>query len=150
MRSTRNSPLPLNEGGSPDPRTSARMARIRQKGTKIETIVAAALRDVGAYYRKNVKTLPGSPDFANRSKRWAIFVNGCFWHHHQGCSRATVPKSNRKFWTAKFRDNQRRDARCAMRLRREGYRVIIIWECQQDQIRDKLAKVLEPRSVDAR
>jgi G:T-mismatch repair DNA endonuclease (very short patch repair protein) len=55
-----------------DPVTSARMARIRQKGTKIETIVATELRDLGAHYRKNVKTLPGSPDFANRSKRWVL------------------------------------------------------------------------------
>ncbi|WP_370098032.1 very short patch repair endonuclease [Bradyrhizobium yuanmingense] len=132
----------------PDPKTSARMARIRQRGTKIETIVATQLRDLGAHYRKNVKKLPGSPDFANRSKRWAIFVNGCFWHHHRGCLRATVPKSNRKFWIAKFRDNRRRDARCVTRLRREGYRVIIIWECQENRIRDKLTKILEPRRVD--
>jgi DNA mismatch endonuclease Vsr len=133
----------------PTPETSARMARIRQKGTKIEATVAAALHNLGAHYRKNVRKLPGSPDFANRSKRWAVFVNGCFWHHHKGCSKATVPKSNRKFWVAKFRDNRRRDARCVSRLRREGYRVIIIWECQEAQIRRKLAKVLEPRGVDA-
>jgi DNA mismatch endonuclease Vsr len=132
-----------------DPETSARMARIRQKGTKIETIVAAVLRDLGAHYRKNVKKLPGSPDFANRSKRWAVFVNGCFWHHHEGCSRATVPKSNRKFWIAKFRDNKRRDARCINRLRRDGYRVALIWECQENRIRGKLAKILEPRGVDS-
>lgn len=138
MRSTR-----------PAPETSARMARIRQKGTKIESIVAAALRDLGLHYRKNVRKLPGSPDFANRSRRWAVFVHGCFWHHHAGCHRATIPKSNRGFWIAKFRDNRRRDARCIGRLRREGYRVIVIWECQQHRIRDKLAKILETRGVDA-
>lgn len=137
------------KAASPDPVTSARMSRIRQKGTKIETIVASELRDLGAHYRKNVRTLPGSPDFANRSKRWAVFVNGCFWHHHKGCLRATVPKSNRKFWIAKFLDNRRRDVRCAARLRREGYLVIIIWECQKDRIRTKLAKILEPRCVDS-
>lgn len=133
----------------PAPDTSARMARIRQKGTKIETIVAAVLCDLGVRYRKNVKKLPGSPDFANRSKGWAVFVNGCFWHHHTGCLKATVPKSNRKFWIIKFRDNRRRDARSVTLLRKEGYRVIIIWECQQHRIRDKLAKVLETRRVDA-
>jgi DNA mismatch endonuclease Vsr len=132
-----------------DPETSARMARVRQKGTRIETTVAIVLRDMGAYYRKNVKKLPGSPDFANRSKRWAVFVNGCFWHHHEGCPRATVPKSNRKFWMAKFRDNKRRDARCINRLRRDGYRVVLIWECQENRIRSKLAKILEPRGVDS-
>lgn len=132
----------------PDPKTSARMARIRQKGTKIETVVATVLRDLGAHYRKNVKKLPGSPDFANRSKHWAVFVNGCFWHHHTGCPRATVPKSNRKFWIAKFRDNRRRDRRCIARLRREGYRVVLIWECQEDRIRERLAKIFESRGVD--
>lgn len=132
-----------------DPETSARMARIRQKGTKIETIVATALRDMGARYRKNVKKLPGSPDFANRSKRWAVFVNGCFWHHHEGCPRATLPKSNRKFWIAKFRDNRRRDARCINRLKRAGFRVVVIWECQEKRVRGKLTKILEPRGVDS-
>ncbi|MBR0798721.1 DNA mismatch endonuclease Vsr [Bradyrhizobium jicamae] len=134
----------------PDPKTSARMARIRQKGTKIETIVATALRDQGAHYRKNVKKLPGSPDFANRSKRWAVFVNGCFWHHHKGCPKATIPKSNRSFWLAKFRDNRRRDARSITRLRQEGYRVAIIWECQEDRIQGKLTEILKPCRVDAR
>ncbi|WP_271529067.1 very short patch repair endonuclease [Bradyrhizobium sp. CCBAU 25338] len=133
----------------PDAETSARMARIRQKGTKIETIVATVLRDLGVHYRKNVKKLPGSPDFANRSKRWAVFVNGCFWHHHKGCLRATIPKSNRNFWLAKFRDNRRRDARSITLLRREGYRVIIIWECEENQIRAKLTKILKSRRVDA-
>jgi DNA mismatch endonuclease Vsr len=134
----------------PDPTTSARMAGIRQRGTKIETVVAIVLRDLGLHYRKNVKRLRGSPDFANRSGRWAIFVNGCFWHHHTGCQKATVPKSNANFWTTKFRDNRRRDARAIGCLRKEGYRVVIIWECQKDRIRAKLAKILEARSVDAR
>ena len=125
------------------------MARIRQKGTKIETIVATVLRDLGAHYRKNVKKLPGSPDFANRSRRWAVFVNGCFWHHHEGCPRATVPKSNRKFWITKFRDNKSRDARCIGRLRRAGFRVVVIWECQENRVRGKLTKILEPRGVDS-
>lgn len=134
----------------PDPETSARMARIRQKGTKIETMVAGALRDLGVRYRKNVKNLPGSPDFANRSKRWAVFVNGCFWHHHRACLRATIPKSNREFWITKFRDNRRRDARSITSLRRKGYCVIVVWECQQDQIRDRLGKILRRRPEDVR
>lgn len=134
----------------PDPATSARMAGIRQKGTKIETVVAAVLRELHLHYRKNVKRLPGNPDFANRSRRWAIFVNGCFWHHHTGCRRATIPKSNADFWTAKFRDNRHRDARAISRLRQDGYRVIVVWECEKDRIHAKLAKILEPRRVDRR
>lgn len=133
----------------PDPTTSARMAGIRQKETNIETAVAMILRDLGLHYRKNVKRLPGSPDFANRSARWAIFVNGCFWHHHAGCGKATVPKTNTNFWTLKFRDNQRRDARAIRSLRKEGYLVVTVWECQAKRIRAKLSKILEARSVDA-
>lgn len=133
-----------------DTETSARMARIRQKGTKIEVAVALVLRDLGLHYRKNVRKLPGSPDFANRSKRWAVFVHGCFWHHHAGCHRATVPKSNRRFWVNKFRDNKRRDARSVRLLRREGYRVVVIWECQEQRIRDKLTKILETGGVNSR
>lgn len=133
----------------PAPATSARMSGIRQKGTKIETVVAIILRDLGLRYRKNVKQLPGSPDFANRSRRWVVFVNGCFWHHHTGCRKATVPKSNTNFWTIKFRDNRRRDARAIRRLRHEGYRVVVIWECQEKLVRAKLSKILEARSVDA-
>lgn len=132
----------------PDPATSARMAGIKQKATKIETVVAITLRNLGIHYRKNVKRLPGSPDFANQSARWAIFVNGCFWHHHAGCRKATIPKSNTKFWTLKFLDNRRRDARAIRRLQRDGYRVVTIWECQINRVRSKLSKILEPRGVD--
>lgn len=133
----------------PDPATSVRMAGIRQKETKIETAVAIILRDLGLRYRKNVKRLPGSPDFANQTARWAIFVNGCFWHHHAGCRKATVPKSNTSFWMQKFLDNRRRDARAIRALRHDGYLVITIWECQTNRIRAKLSKILEARSIHA-
>lgn len=131
----------------PDSVTSARMAGIRQRGTGIEAVVGGVLRKMRLRYRKNVKLLPGSPDFANRSRCWAIFVNGCFWHHHTRCRRATIPKSNIDFWTAKFRDNRRRDASAIRRLRRDGYRVVVIWECGEDRIQARLAKVLEPRRI---
>jgi DNA mismatch endonuclease Vsr len=129
--------------------TSMRMARVRQKGTTAEQLVAVELRELGLYYRKNVRTLPGSPDFANRTGRWAVFVNGCFWHHHAGCSRATTPKSNSKFWIQKFRDNRRRDARAVVKLRRDAFKVVVIWECEIDRIRAKLKKILEPRRINS-
>lgn len=134
----------------PDAATSARMGRIRQKDTKIEALVGKVLRDAGLHYRKNVRRLPGSPDFANRSKRWAIFVNGCFWHHHTGCRKATVPKTNREFWLSKFMANRSRDARAIARLRADGYDVVLVWECEVDRIRQKLTKVLEARRIDSR
>ncbi|WP_237359258.1 very short patch repair endonuclease [Rhizobium phaseoli] len=126
------------------------MAGVRQKGTRIETVVAEILGELGLRYRKNVKQLVGSPDFANRSRRWAIFVNGCFWHHHTGCRKATVPKTNTGFWTRKFRDNRRRDAKAIMSLRRSGYRVVVVWECERAGIRSKLGKILEARRINPR
>ncbi len=113
-------------------RRSALMQRVRQRKTAPEERVARILRDLGIAYRRNVRTLPGSPDFANRSRGWALFVNGCYWHHHTGCRRATTPKSNRDFWERKFADNRRRDARKIRELRAAGLRVLIVWECELD------------------
>jgi DNA mismatch endonuclease (patch repair protein) len=106
------------------------MARVRQKGTAAERAVGAALRAAGRAYRLNVKTLPGSPDFANRRDKWAIFVHGCFWHRHAGCARTTEPKTNRGFWRAKFAANQARDAAALLALRAQGFAVAVIWECE--------------------
>ncbi len=113
-----------------DPVRSALMKRVRQHKTHVENVVAAALRAHHMNYRRNVRTLPGSPDFANKSKGWAIFVNGCFWHHHKHCVRGTIPTRNRAFWVEKFAANRRRDARKIKALRAIGFNVAIIWECQ--------------------
>lgn len=135
-----------------DPRRSALMRAVRRTGTSPETIVSLALRELGAAYRRDVRSLPGSPDFANKKRRWAIFVNGCFWHHHKNCRRATIPKTNSAFWSAKFIDNRARDARSFRALRRRGYRVAVIWECEvaeaADRLRKRISKVLESRRVD--
>lgn len=108
------------------------MSRVRQRGTNAELAVAAALRDLGMSYRRNVADLPGSPDFANRTRNWVIFVHGCFWHQHTGCRRATIPKTNEQFWRAKFLANRARDARAIGELRHRGFRVCVVWECQTD------------------
>jgi DNA mismatch endonuclease (patch repair protein) len=113
-----------------DPARSSLMGRVRQRGTTAENQVAAVLRELGVFYRRNVRSLPGSPDFANMSRRWAVFVNGCFWHHHVGCARATVPTRNRAFWTEKFSANASRDATKSRALAAMGYRVIVVWECE--------------------
>lgn len=129
------------------------MARVRQRGTAVELIVGGLLRSLGASYRINVRKLPGSPDFANRTRKWAVFVNGCFWHHHTRCKRATVPKSNKKFWREKFETNRARDKRAILALRRSGFRVAVIWECEigdDGLIHAKLSEVLEPRGVSMR
>ncbi|MCC7410015.1 MAG: DNA mismatch endonuclease Vsr [Gammaproteobacteria bacterium] len=110
--------------------TSVRMSRVRQRATGPECVVRRILSELGHHYRTCNRDLPGSPDLANRRRRWAIFVHGCFWHAHPECNRATVPKSNRSFWLAKFKRNRERDRSAARELRRSGYRVITIWECQ--------------------
>lgn len=128
------------------PERAALLARVKQKKTKPEETVARLLRDLGLAYRRNVRALSGSPDFANRSKGWAIFVNGCFWHHHTGCRRATVPKNNRAFWTEKFAANRRRDAAKIRALRALGLRVLVIWECEVETCGPRLAALRRPRS----
>jgi DNA mismatch endonuclease, patch repair protein len=109
------------------------MRRVRRAGTAAETSIALILSEVGMRYRRNVKSLPGSPDFANKSRRWAVFVNGCFWHHHTNCLRATIPKRNRGFWRKKFDANKARDAAKSRALRRMGFRVMTIWECELER-----------------
>jgi DNA mismatch endonuclease (patch repair protein) len=116
-----------------DAATSARMALVRQRGTAAELEVRRALRGLGHHYRVRNRDLPGSPDVANRARRWAVFVHGCFWHRHDGCARTTTPKRNRSFWESKFVANQRRDRRAVSALRRLGYSVIIVWECEAEQ-----------------
>jgi DNA mismatch endonuclease (patch repair protein) len=128
-----------------DPATSARLARVRQKGTKPELEVRRVLRQLGHRYRVSNRDLPGSPDLANRSRHWVIFVHGCFWHRHTGCVKSTTPKRNRAFWEAKFAANHARDRRAASMLRRAGYSVVTIWECETGRagpLGRKLARLL--------
>lgn len=74
--------------------------------------------------------LPGNPDLANRSRKFAIFVHGCYWHRHKNCSRTTTPKSNAKFWRRKFDRNIERDAAALKALDAMRFRVAVIWECE--------------------
>jgi DNA mismatch endonuclease Vsr len=126
------------------------MAGVRQSDTAPETAVGICLRSLGLHYRKNVKVLPGSPDFANQSAKWAVFVHGCFWHHHSNCRKATIPKTNTEFWTGKFHANRKRDALAIARLRTKGYRVVLVWECQTHAFNKRLQKVLKARGIERR
>jgi DNA mismatch endonuclease, patch repair protein len=116
--------------GKTDAATSARMAGVRQSSTSAEMIVRCIAHSLGLRYRVSNRDLPGSPDIANRSRRWAIFVHGCFWHRHPGCPRTTTPKRNRRFWEKKFEANVARDARCQRQLAEQGWRVVVVWECE--------------------
>ncbi len=106
------------------------MRSVRRRDTKPETAVRRIIWKEGARFRLCPRDLPGSPDIANKTARWAVFVNGCFWHGHRNCPLGTVPKSNTSFWTGKLADNRRRDARKAIALRRLGYRVLLVWQCE--------------------
>lgn len=119
------------------------MAGIRQRNTTPEQVVDSTLRSLGLRYRRSVKRLPGSPDFANRKRGWAIFVHGCFWHHHTGCKYATIPKSNTAFWKDKFEANRRRDASAIRSLRSRGFKVILVWECETKGTGSPLRQILE-------
>ncbi len=132
-----------------DSATSQRMGGIRQKGTSPELAVRKQLTELGCRYRVNNRDLPGSPDIANRSRKWAVFVHGCYWHRHEGCKKATTPKRNRDFWVAKFEANVARDRRAVRELRGMGYLVVTVWECETVQsavLRRKLRAVPRVRS----
>lgn len=113
-----------------DPRTSSRLGKIRQADTEPELIVRSIIRCMGHRYRVRNRDLPGSPDIANRARRWAILVHGCFWHRHRDCSRTTTPRRNRSFWIEKFAMNRRRDCRVLKALRERDFKVLVVWECE--------------------
>lgn len=106
------------------------MSRIRHRGTAPELAVRRVATTLGIRYIVRNADLPGSPDLANRTRKFAVFVHGCYWHRHLGCRRATTPKVNVPFWTAKFRRNVERDASAMRSLRHLGYTVVVVWECQ--------------------
>jgi DNA mismatch endonuclease Vsr len=115
--------------GAVDPVNSRRMAAVRGKGTKPEIVVRRLVHGLGFRFRLHDRKLPGTPDIVFHSRRKIINVNGCFWHLH-GCSDSHVPASRRRFWKAKLERNRERDRSNLRALRRSGWRVLTIWECQ--------------------
>lgn len=128
-----------------DAATSRRLARFGHETSGPERMVSRFLYAAGLRFRTRNRDLPGSPDVANRSKRWAVFVHGCFWHHHAGCRRATLPSRNRAFWRSKFRGNRGRDRRVVSALERAAFTVAVVWECEVAEhrlLRQRLSKVV--------
>ena len=105
------------------------MSRIRSTDTKPEVYLRKKLFAAGYRYRKNDRRLPGCPDIYLPKYRTVIFVHGCFWHRHEGCRYAYMPKSRTDFWEKKFRRNMERDREVMKVLRNAGLKVIIVWEC---------------------
>lgn len=120
---------------------SYNMSRIKGKDTKPEIIVRSYLFSKGLRFRKNDKRYLGSPDIVLPKYNTVVFVHGCFWHLHEGCKYATMPKSNVDFWKKKLYRNKERDKRNQKELEEMGWNVIIVWECQLKK--DKCEQTLE-------
>ena len=106
------------------------MAAIRGKDTKPERVVRSLVHRMGYRFRLHRRDLPGKPDLVFPGRRKVVFVHGCFWHRHPGCRFATVPATRREFWMDKLGGNRRRDLRVQRELRRLGWGVMVVWECQ--------------------
>ena len=108
------------------------MASIHSKNTKPEMMVRRYLFACGFRYRVNYRRLPGTPDIVLRKYRTCIFVNGCFWHGHEGCDKYRLPKTNVEFWRHKIERNKQRDIEVQHKLAKMGWHVMTVWECQLD------------------
>ncbi len=115
------------------------MSRIPAKDTKPEITVRSILHKKGFRFRIHNSELPGKPDIVLRKYNTVIFIHGCFWHQHPGCQRATKPKSNKEYWMNKLKRNKNRFIEVKNKLKKMGWTVIVIWECE---IKDK-AKLLK-------
>ena len=129
---------------------SERMARIRGKDTGPELVVRRMTHAMGFRYRLRVKDLPGRPDLVFRKRRCVIFVHGCFWHRHQACALARLPKSRLEFWCDKLERNAERDEKNLELLRRQGWRALVVWECElkkPELVASKVRHFLEGENV---
>jgi len=119
------------------------MSRIKGKNTKPEELVRKYLFSHGFRYRKNDKRYPGKPDIVLPKYKAVIFVNGCFWHKHEGCRYFVWPHNNAEFWKEKIESNVARDQRDFRLLRKAGWHVIVIWECElrKNQVDQTLQKL---------
>lgn len=120
---------------------SFNMSRIRGKNTKPEEVVAKYLFSQGFRYRRNVEKLPGTPDIVMKKYKTVIFINGCFWHAHEGCKYFVLPDNNKEFWEKKLFRNRERDFEKKVQLEKLGWKVITIWECELRK--DKIEETLE-------
>ncbi len=125
------------------------MSRILSKDTKPEKLVRSMLHSMGYRFRIHVKDLPGKPDIVLRKHNAIIFVHGCFWHLHGGCREGRIPSTRREYWSDKLLGNKARDEKHIRKLRRLGWRVMRVWECQvekkPDNVMKRIDKFLENR-----
>lgn len=143
--------LPPGGGSDEAPPTAARsmlMAKVRGKNTKPELVVRRVLHAMGLRFRLHRRNLPGCPDIVLPRHQLVIFVHGCFWHRHEGCRLASMPKTRRSFWESKFEVNIQRDRRNAEALRDIGWRVGTVWECEtrRSDFSKKLSEIVMNRA----
>ena len=112
------------------PRRSEIMSRIGSRNTAPEIIVRSVAHRLGFRFRLHVANLPGKPDIVLPRHKAVIEVRGCYWHRHAGCPNCSTPKTHPEFWQEKFKATVRRDQRNERLLRKSGWRVLIIWECE--------------------
>jgi DNA mismatch endonuclease (patch repair protein) len=105
------------------------MSKISSHDTKPEILVRKFLFSQGFRFRKNDNRYPGKPDIILPKYKIAIFIHGCFWHNHN-CNRGRIPKTNTKFWQKKINDNKKRDKKNQINLLNQGWKVIVIWQCE--------------------
>lgn len=134
---------------------SNNMSKIRSKNTTPELVVRKYLYARGFRYRIHDKSLPGCPDIIFKQYKVAIFINGCFWHHHpkKDCKDSHLPKSNTSFWQKKIQMNVKRDRRNYRKLRKMGWHVFVVWECclrKEVALRQLENKIIKARAESAR
>ncbi len=127
---------------SPEERSRI-MARVRSRDTRPEMMVRRLAHKMGFRFRLHAADLPGKPDLVFRSRRKVIFVHGCYWHRHRNCALARLPKSRLDFWIPKLEANARRDAENRSRLKKMGWSVLVVWECQLSDEKRLQRRVLE-------
>jgi DNA mismatch endonuclease, patch repair protein len=120
------------------------MRRVRSKDTTPEMAVRSLLHRLGFRFRLHCKNLPGKPDIVLPKHKAVIFIHGCFWHRHPGCSRASTPATRKGYWLPKFGRTVERDKRNQDELHRAGWNVIVVWECELRDM-DRLSMVLPNR-----
>lgn len=124
---------------------SHRMSLVRGKDTMPEKLVRCLVHRLGYRFRLHVRNVPGCPDLVFRSRSKVIFVHGCFWHQHKGCKKSRLPTTRTEYWIPKLKENRRRDIRIKNALTRQGWRYLVVWECEiknemklTDRLRDFL------------
>ena len=106
------------------------MRRIKSKHSKAEVLIRCMLYRAGFRYRVNDKSVIGCPDIVLKKYNTVIFIHGCFWHRHKGCSKTTTPSSNKEYWLKKFKRNVERDRQIEQELTSQGWNLLILWECE--------------------